>query len=227
MYQPGAAESDSKIAGDCQSGSGSCVESVMRMGQRKRVRTMGKEKGSERFLGREEGARTSRNRCQARTGGPSRISWADRSGVNMAIPPSAASGSSRARRLDDRGAFECAQARGGDLDPFLPVVWPAVEMSDRNDQDLVRSHLIDDAIREPVSTASPRVLTEGMPALGESFDPLQRRADLIAKFSSQPRTLSLVITDRFTEVVARGFQESDHLGWSNSLKTSSAGIAFI
>jgi hypothetical protein len=60
-----------------------------------------------------------------------------------------------------------------------------------------------------MSAASPRVRAEGAPRLGDSFDPLQRRADLVAEFGSETGTLGLIVCDGVVKIVARGLEELD------------------
>nr|WP_231749326.1 hypothetical protein [Tautonia plasticadhaerens] len=59
-------------------------------------------------------------------------------------------------------------------------------MSDRDDENVIQVHLIDDAVGETADEASPRIPADLMAALRLPGDPIDRRLDLIGDPSPSP-----------------------------------------
>ena len=64
----------------------------------------------------------------------------------------------------------CPQAGGSPLQPIAPIVRPAMQVRDRQYQDVAFVDGVDQPVREPAETAAANTFAEQMPSLRKARD---------------------------------------------------------
>lgn len=94
------------------------------------------------------------------------------------------------------------------LNSGTPVVRFSMQMPNRDDQDLGRSHRIDDAVWKALKLAAPDFTAQILPSHGECFDPFHRLPRLVTEVITQPSPFRVVMSDRICQFAAGGQQEA-------------------
>jgi hypothetical protein len=113
------------------------------------------------------------------------------------------------------------------LQPIAPILRLTMEMSDRNDDQFIVSQAVDHAIRELVTPATPYISALRLPGKWKRHDAFDRLPHVLPKFRPQAGALRFVVENGFPPIVSCGIEKTDRHRDSISLKTCSAGIAFI
>jgi len=111
--------------------------------------------------------------------------------------------------------------------PVFAIFWISVQMRGCNNEDLLVFDSVDNNVGEPTSSTSPRLFAQWLPGFWQILDPFNRRLNFVAKFRTRSSALRFVKPDSFPQLRTCDFKKSNGHRSSNSLKTTSAGIAFI
>jgi hypothetical protein len=105
-----------------------------------------------------------------------------------------------------------------------PALRLPVEVHDRDDKNMIRSHLIDDRIRKSMSSTLPRSSRQETPRIRILDDPVDSSGDFTSELTTETFLFVFVISHRFPKLRLRRFQKRTSIYLEGGRKNSSAEI---
>ena len=108
-----------------------------------------------------------------------------------------------------------------------PVVRAAMQVRNGEDQDVAVLSVVDDTARKPSQTAAPDAFTKRMPRIRKAANSIDRRHGFQQEGVTQTGCLSVVVRNRFVELLLRDLKETNIHFTRYFASTSSNASALI